>query len=442
MADPASVAGLIQFTWSILKTCYDYGCQIPGAPEEARALQQDIQDLHVTLADLEALHDSQGAHNVRQHQSSKTQAFPGARFVTLCQETFLALEDLSALLLKIAPDADNKLKTMKSWLLFPHRKQKLADRLKILEKSKNKLKEYRDGNTAVFINELQESEEEKARQQVLSWISNYGAVVKHEQKLSFKSLGTGRWITRSTQWKDWNPATKPLFWLYGPSGCGKTTLCASLIVELASPATGTSGALAHYYCDANDISTICDKRAVLAGLVRQLYTSRNRLRAKQLKSLFVKSKDEPAPSESELIDVLLHLVTTHPTGPAYIVVDAVNEALEPEEMISSLLDIATKCAGKVAVLLSSTESVDRLMLGRKANSPFLKSFISLDVGARDEQKDDIRLYVNSKLSNRSNAGNAMTGPDGKIITDLRAFIIDNADDSYVFDTIFELRPVY
>ncbi|KAM7213295.1 hypothetical protein V8F06_011306 [Rhypophila decipiens] len=146
------------------------------------------------------------------------------------------------------------------------------------------------------------------------------------------SPGSGQWLLKHGQFKDWYDPVyclKPLLWLNGIPGAGKTTLTSTVIDSLPTLCDPTPICLAYFYCkdgDPNRNSFVAIARGLLSQLLRgnpdlllQLYDKGN------LKS------GEAILSDAQTAKELLEVALDSSVKPTYIIIDGIDECQDRQE---------------------------------------------------------------------------------------------------------------
>lgn len=180
-------------------------------------------------------------------------------------------------------------------------------------------------------------------------------------------LGTAQWLLQDDRYLSWKQqSSSSILLVHGIRGCGKTILCSSVIDEHMSSAASerTKAPVAFLYCSA-DISEP-DRRDftnILRSLVRQLTTGVSQSQ-KVHGTVLTAYKEKQKESEIHGFDVarlcarecekiILYALEDNP---AMIVIDALDEMLDPRELLCSLRSICNKAKNALKVLLSSRDA--------------------------------------------------------------------------------------
>ncbi|KIL58696.1 hypothetical protein M378DRAFT_86117 [Amanita muscaria Koide BX008] len=181
------------------------------------------------------------------------------------------------------------------------------------------------------------------------WLDPPDSSINHNSALRKRRSDTGSWLLRDSMYKDWKTMTNSFLWLHGLSGSGKTILF-SMIVENVQSMEERSIGLAYYYFDILDVK----KRTVdglLSSLALSLYTCspHNHTAVDQL---YMKCKDGVSkPSGQQLEDLLKQLISGFKE--TYIVIDALDECKEQQELLKLLKKIHGWQIGQCHLLVTS-----------------------------------------------------------------------------------------
>ncbi len=86
---------------------------------------------------------------------------------------------------------------------------------------------------------------------VCSWLEHTNPSDIHNKAVADYEKGTGDWITRTPEWKNWMNSTNRCLWVHGIPGAGKTALASYAIREVIrtlKESGDINPICAYYYC--------------------------------------------------------------------------------------------------------------------------------------------------------------------------------------------------
>lgn len=196
---------------------------------------------------------------------------------------------------------------------------------------------------------------------------------------------TGSWFVHGSHFLQWRDRPNSLLWLHGFVGCGKTVLCSTVINNIHKYTTSLGkSVLAFYYFDfSNQIKA--QASSCLRSIVLQLAQRLSNITA--LESLHRVYATSTPPTE-ELLEVLRHMLQSFQR--AYIVVDALDECTDQEELFDFLKTVRSWNMESLCVLVTSRDEPNI----RNALDPEGTQEVALQNPAVDE---DIALLIAETL---------------------------------------------
>ena len=192
---------------------------------------------------------------------------------------------------------------------------------------------------------------------------------------------TGGWLLADPAYLDWRDRPDSFLWLQGSAGCGKTILCSTVINDMTIyMASRTQGALVFYYFDfTNDVKTKTSSclRSIIQQLIEQTADTTS------LQAL-LKAYAMGTPPIQEFLDALKRILCRHDR--VYIVVDALDECTDQEELFDLLKSIRDWKLECLSILVTSRDEPDI----RDCVLPTPKQEIRLQNSAID---NDVRLFI-------------------------------------------------
>ena len=216
------------------------------------------------------------------------------------------------------------------------------------------------------------------------WLEHTNPSPLHNAACKLREGHTGRWMARSTEWRDWlNESSFPrLLWIHGIPGCGKTILASTLIEQIRNGHLSSNDGLVYYYCyfGHNQDESIPLLKWIVGQLCRQ-----TRKVPKRLYTDFQQNLEPPISSlllaVSELLDNFDRL---------YVVIDAVDESQERKNLLNIVKQFVTgEEFRKISVLATSREYID---IGTVFSAIYMPVSMSNPLVA-----EDIRSFVKSTL---------------------------------------------
>ncbi|KAK2811859.1 hypothetical protein FQN50_001897 [Emmonsiellopsis sp. PD_5] len=214
----------------------------------------------------------------------------------------------------------------------------------ILEKSKS----LGDGVDAMT-NLLTKTTSDEKKQEIFNWLnppdpsSNYYAAHKKRQK------DTGKWFLGGAEYSTWKQTSNSILWLHGIPGCGKTVLSSSIIADIALCYRQISR-IAFFYFSFGDKSKQSPS-LFLSSLLKQLSAQAPET-PRALINLYSRHNDgQQSPSIDDLMQTLREIIDD--AGQTYIIVDALDECGEWEELLEVIEQVYQWNIGNLHLLVTS-----------------------------------------------------------------------------------------
>ncbi|KAI9783618.1 MAG: hypothetical protein M1816_001209 [Peltula sp. TS41687] len=220
------------------------------------------------------------------------------------------------------------------------------------------------------------------REEALQWLETVTPSSNHNAACKKHEPGTGEWFLRSPKFDNWKDAHNSILWLYGIPGCGKTVLNSTIVEHMkrfceAEP----SKILAYFYFDFNDRekNVVNMLRSVIAQISRKAG-----LLPKAVQTLLEYKEKAEQPNKQILFQTLLSVLREGKTY--YIILDALDECSERENLLETLSEWAKQGLENVHILFTSRQ-------GKDINE-VLESIVTENVPIQNTKVDgDIRLHV-------------------------------------------------
>ncbi|OAP62379.1 hypothetical protein AYL99_04582 [Fonsecaea erecta] len=231
----------------------------------------------------------------------------------------------------------------------------------------------------------------EARQNISRWLSSADAQDDFLRESNRRTSPCGQWLLNHELFRQWYQSIgNRILWIVGPPGSGKTVLSTSIIehIENEQHADG-SKPVAFFYCSQNsqqNRTTI----SILATLIAQIIAQFEDLPEVVLEAYNKSTKcarprlsmaDQPLLLIKSLCDLL---------GELYVLIDGLDEAESPEDVLQNILAI-TGSSAKIRILILSRD-LPRLT---KQLESYPHSI--LRIKSRDTRAD-IDLFVTGQLS--------------------------------------------
>ena len=391
----ASISTLVDITVrAVIKTCR-YVKALKSAPQELRTLISEVSTLNGILFGIKTLLEADG---LPENDEESPLAVATKQHLKECEEVLKDLEKLftnaekvsnhsvktiARGLLKrskttedLSEDGPVDLSTVAKYLLLPESIGEIKKILIRLERMKSTLSLAIVTQESSDIQEIKQILVPEKMRRLKKLLCTADSSAKHAAVVDQREKGTGKWMITGETFLQWTKGKQQILWLSGIAGSGKTVLTSRAIdylAEHASKKVDGGVAITYFYCDFNDAGTTAEK-SVIGGLLRSLLA-----RDPALYNTFAKDFQKELSGEGEsqlqedaknkLSNVLL--ATCRRYGITYVVVDALDECVNPGNVAKALRDLANQCQS-IRLLFSSRE----------------------DAGIQKEMADCQRLWIN------------------------------------------------
>ncbi|KAI1376240.1 hypothetical protein F4677DRAFT_419289 [Hypoxylon crocopeplum] len=387
----ASIIAVIQIADRIISLCRGYIESVEGAPRDLRAVLIETSSLQAIFKSLEYLNgkDSDDSSSILQNLSGPIEG---------CNECITKLEQLfprDCLTVKGKPKRQ-KLKATLVRLAWPIHGPRAMELLR-------EMSGYKSTMTMAFCSDISRDVKEVKKavgklinglndtkiREFCQWLVRTNPSSLHNRACKDYEPGTGDWVLRTPEWKDWLSITngsRRCLWMHGIPGAGKTVLASHLVEEIkqhCGQAVNQNFANIYYYCyyahnqDESvpflewTLSQLCRHATVIPDLIYKGYEKDQRPRLEELLS--------------GLEDVLKKV------GAVYITLDAVDESEERSNLLRVIRDLSTDPRfGKIQLFVTSREyfDIERTMEPISTPLSMSNSFV----------QEDIERYVNVRLT--------------------------------------------
>jgi hypothetical protein len=224
---------------------------------------------------------------------------------------------------------------------------------------------------------------------ILNWISQVDYATQHNDFITRRQEGTGKWFLDSREFQEWLKTVKQTLYCPGIPGAGKTIITAIVIDYLKKLfQDNNSIGIAYIYCNfqRQDEQKVDD---LLLNLLKQLSQGYSPLPI-SVRDLYRKHKKERSRPSFEEISNTLHSVAAK-FARVFIVVDALDECRIADGSLSRFLREISKL---------QTNSITNIFATSRPNDEISSIFgrsLSLKISATDK---DILEYLNAQISLR------------------------------------------
>ena len=193
----------------------------------------------------------------------------------------------------------------------------------------------------------------RLQDELRTWLRAPDPIVNQNAASRKCQKDTGAWLLVDSEYVDWKDQPNSFLWLQGFAGCGKTILCSTVINDMTRyTASRTQAALAFYYFDfTNDVKTktLSCLRSIILQLAEQTADTTS-LQALQ------RTYAMGTPPIQEFSNVLKSILCEH--NRVYIVVDALDECTDQEELFDLLNSIRDWELESLSILVTSRDEPD------------------------------------------------------------------------------------
>ncbi|KAH0547714.1 hypothetical protein FGG08_000204 [Glutinoglossum americanum] len=270
-------------------------------------------------------------------------------------------------------------------LLLQLKPAKVADMPQWATKLKGSIHEINEGVKLLKKNALDDR-----KRKIYQWLSAPDPSSNHNEACKKRQPTTGTWFIESKQFSDWKANPNSFLWLYGIPGCGKTILTSAIVEDISLHCHPyPTMAVVYFYFDFSDVEKQQHEK-MIRSLIKQL-SMQCANTPKALETLFSSCKDgEQQPTVDDLRMVLPQMVQEF--DETFVILDALDECKEREELLGDVEEIAGWKAGKLHLLATSRSEKD--IRESLENLVYEQDEICIQSGLVN---DDIRTYVHKRL---------------------------------------------
>ncbi|KAF2624557.1 HET-domain-containing protein [Macroventuria anomochaeta] len=260
-------------------------------------------------------------------------------------------------------------------------------------------------------------------ERVCSWLSAPDPSTNYHKAHKQRQVETGLWLLDGSKFTEWKERAASRLWLYGIPGCGKTILSSTIIEHLLQHChENASMVTAYFYFDFNDRSKQ-DPELMLRSLLCQLLQCSSKI-PKGVDALFSSCENgQQRPSLQALLEVTPQVMQqfTH----AYIVLDALDECTQRQELMDVLETVAGWQLNNVHLLMTSRKERDI----ESSLESYVKEEDTICL-QRDVVDKDIQRYVQQRLSDDKTL--AKWNKDAAMMQEIEAAMMHGAHGMYVW----------
>ncbi|EPE03477.1 nacht and wd40 domain protein [Ophiostoma piceae UAMH 11346] len=219
-----------------------------------------------------------------------------------------------------------------------------------------------------------------------------------------------------------SPASCRLLWIKGPPGTGKTMLLIGIIRELSSRSYVLNPSISYFFFEATNMS-LNNSTAALRSLLWMLFLQQPHL----FSHMQEKYENTPPVFDGDhafvsLSNVLWDILADPDLGPAYFIIDAMDECAQDLPQLIDLIATSLTLSDKIKWLVSSRPTVPL------DGSVAARSLVELD---SQKLKDPVSAYIRHQLS-RLTSRNGFTGYTKEIIADISSEINKRAQNTFLW----------
>lgn len=198
--------------------------------------------------------------------------------------------------------------------------------------------------------DLRDNQRGQELRDILAWLSPLDFASKHDAIYSKHEHGTCQWLLDDAAFRGWENATARLLWCPGVPGAGKTVFASVVIEHLTRSFPSADIAVLGIYCDYKDFNQQSSWKFI-AGLLQQIIGQQGKV-AEKIKSAYRQyTRRQTHPSFSEYLMMLTDQI--HAFKRVYVVIDALDECTEMDNVRRSLLEGILQMPSFVSVLVTS-----------------------------------------------------------------------------------------
>jgi hypothetical protein len=224
--------------------------------------------------------------------------------------------------------------------------------------------------------------------EIIRWLRYTDPSTNHNAACEMREPLTGNWLLQSNDFIKWKRESKQFLWIHGIPGCGKTILSSTVVEHIKTICKSDSRyQCVFYYFDFSD-----SKKQEVASLLRSVLAqlaSRDLKTLKEVERLYNESdRGKQQPDKKSLLSILLSVLRS--SFRTYLIIDALDECSQRDEMLEVLFDVNKQCSEDVSILVTSRKEHDIELV--------LDGLASSSIGIQQAVVDaDIRIHVKTCL---------------------------------------------
>ncbi|KAF2111820.1 hypothetical protein BDV96DRAFT_649794 [Lophiotrema nucula] len=370
----ASILQLIDFSTKVGTRIRDYSSHAGEVPKSLRSISTQLPLLSETLAKLKSASPSLG-DTVK------------SALQNVVDDCLDLIPRLDVILEKVLPQSNESWgKRGKRIVLSLHNDDKIEGIDTRMHKHIQTLIFY----CVATLSTLQPSADLRLKN-IRKWLGGPDPSQDYDSALKQRQRDTGLWLLESEGYLKWKTQPTSPIWLHGIPGCGKTILSATVLQDVTQYSQDDPGkVVAYFYFSFSNIDT-SDADLMLRSLLCQLTLRCIDVPSSLEKAFTSSGQGYRKASQDTLLVILRELLDIFPQ--TYIVIDALDECNQREDLLSILSEIARWQASSLHLIVTSRK------LGTIESS--LENFVEPQhiVSLQSDVVDkDIAKYVVEKLA--------------------------------------------
>ncbi|CCT73748.1 related to ankyrin [Fusarium fujikuroi IMI 58289] len=367
---------LIELAQKTRRSFIDAPAQFRQISEEVRTLSNVLRDLEDVIPERalpEALSESLGDH------------------VDVCTRL---LEEIQAVLLKYHSLDGKNGKTRKTWRRIrwepddiKDMRQRLTSNIVLLSTINDTLNGHSLVKVQEGIDRLHDFNEDQEFTTITSWLSSLQNAAQHNDVLTRRHSGTGKWFLTSQQYVHWRESTRGTLFCPGLPGGGKTVIAASVIDDLLhrfEPEDRVGVAFIYCSYKRQHEQSVQD---CMASLLKQLVQQLPKM-PPTIRSLYRRHKNnQTRPSLDEIVQALQAVIDSREQ--VYMVVDALDEYSKTAGDLTNFLNgiFQLQSGRNINILATSRPNIAGVRR-------YLNNGMELEISAREE---DVRQVLENAM---------------------------------------------
>ncbi|KUJ12400.1 uncharacterized protein LY89DRAFT_785768 [Mollisia scopiformis] len=391
----ASIIAIVQIADRVFGLCKFYVETVHDCPADIRAILIETSMMKAVLENVGFLVSCNNKQSTMLDNLSGT-----GGPIQGCQDAITKLEELFPSMYAQAPGKGKrrrqKVKASLAYLMWPMKAEKakklvedlgrlkMTISLALTAESTHDIKHIKNQTT-----NIQAILSDSQRHQIYQWLQSTDPTSLHYRACKQYEVGTGNWMLRSAEWKNWLEGKTRCVWISGIPAAGKTVLASHLIeniTERCGTFTSKKCASIYYYCYFGHNQE--EARPFLRWTISQLCRQ-----AKPVPTCLTKLYDQGRePSLVDLLRVLEGVLEAFDS--VYLVIDAIDESMPRDDLLAVLRDLTTDSRfRKIQLLATSRQYIDIEQVMETISAPVSMTNPLLDA--------DIKLYVQARLDANS-----------------------------------------